>query len=108
MSARADRRGTIAIDVAGTFTDSTFADAETGSPWVAKTPSTPGDLASGFMAAVPNVLALAGRAPSDVRRVLHGTTTPTNALLERKTPPTALITTAGFKFVLEIGRHDLP
>ena len=40
--------------------------------------------------------------------MFHGTTTATNAILEGKTPPTALITTAGFKYVLEIGRHDIP
>jgi N-methylhydantoinase A len=100
--------GTIAIDVGGTFTDITFADAGTGESWVAKTPSTPGDLAAGFIAAVRKALALAGRGPSDVLRVLHGTTTATNAILEGKTPPTALVTTAGFKYVLEIGRHDIP
>jgi N-methylhydantoinase A len=100
--------GTLAIDVGGTFTDCTFADAGTGATWVVKTPSTPSDLSDGFMAAVRKVLALAGRAPEDVIRVFHGTTTATNALLERKTPPTALITTAGFKYVLEIGRHDIP
>ena len=54
------------------------------------------------------MLALAGRAPADVLRVFHGTTTATNAILEGKTPPTALVTTAGFKYVLEIGRHDIP
>ena len=100
--------GTIAIDVGGTFTDVTFADAETGASWVAKTPSTPGDLSAGFIAAVRKVLALARREPADVLRVLHGTTTATNAILEGKTPPTALVTTAGFKYVLEIGRHDIP
>ncbi len=100
--------GTIAIDVGGTFTDVTFADAGTGATWVAKTPSTPGDLSAGFLTAVRKALALAGRAPGDVIRVLHGTTTATNAILEGKTPPTALITTAGFKYVLEIGRHDIP
>jgi N-methylhydantoinase A len=102
------RTGTVAIDVGGTFTDVTFADAATGATWVAKTPSTPGDLSTGFVTAVRKVLALAGRAPADVVRVLHGTTTATNAILEGKTPPTALITTAGFKYVLEIGRHDIP
>jgi len=100
--------GTIAIDVGGTFTDVTFADAGTGATWVAKTPSTPGDLSAGFLTAVRKALALAGRPPGDVIRVLHGTTTATNAILEGKTPPTALITTAGFKYVLEIGRHDIP
>ncbi|MGH7401708.1 MAG: hydantoinase/oxoprolinase family protein [Candidatus Rokuibacteriota bacterium] len=99
---------TLAIDVGGTFTDITFADAATGALWVAKTPSTPGDLSTGFITAVRKVLALAGRAPGDVLRVFHGTTTATNAILEGKTPPTALVTTAGFKYVLEIGRHDIP
>jgi N-methylhydantoinase A len=99
---------TLAIDVGGTFTDITFTDAATGALWVAKTPSTPGDLSAGFITAVRKVLALAGRAPADVLRVFHGTTTATNAILEGKTPPTALVTTAGFKYVLEIGRHDIP
>ncbi len=100
--------GTVAIDVGGTFTDVTFADADTGATWVAKTPSTPGDLSGGFIAAIRKVLAVAGRGPADVLRVFHGTTTATNAILEGKTPPTALVTTAGFKYVLEIGRHDIP
>src|SRR5439155_21154373 len=65
-------------------------------------------LSGGFITAIRKVLALAGRAPSDVLRVFHGTTTATNAILEAKTPPTALVTTAGFKYVLEIGRHDIP
>jgi N-methylhydantoinase A len=99
---------TLAIDVGGTFTDVTFADADTGESWVGKTPSTPANLADGFMAAIRKVLALAGREPATVIRVLHGTTTATNAILEGKTPPTALVTTAGFKYVLEIGRHDIP
>ena len=99
---------TLAIDVGGTFTDITFADAATGATWVAKTPSTPGDLSAGFITAVRKVLALAGRAPADVLRVFHGTTTATNSILEGKTPPTALVTTSGFKYVLEIGRHDIP
>src|SRR5207245_8468057 len=60
------------------------------------------------IAAIHKVLALAGRGPTDVIRVLHGTTIATNAILEGKTPPTALVTTAGFKYVLEIGRHDIP
>jgi N-methylhydantoinase A len=100
--------GTLAIDVGGTFTDITYADADTGATWVAKTPSTPVDLSQGFITAVRKVLGQAGRAAPDVLRVFHGTTTATNAILEGKTPPTALVTTAGFKYVLEIGRHDIP
>lgn len=99
---------TLAIDVGGTFTDVTLADATTGATWVAKTPSTPADLSAGFLTAVRKALALAGRTPADVLRVFHGTTTATNAILEGKTPPVALVTTAGFKYVLEIGRHDIP
>jgi N-methylhydantoinase A len=102
------RTCTLAIDVGGTFTDITFTDAATGALWAAKTPSTPADLSVGFVAAVRKVLALAGRAPADVERVFHGTTTATNAILEGRTPPTALVTTSGFKYVLEIGRHDIP
>jgi len=49
---------TLAVDVGGTFTDITFADAATGATWVAKTPSTPGDLSEGFITAVRKVLAL--------------------------------------------------
>jgi N-methylhydantoinase A len=108
MSERSDRRGTLAIDVGGTFTDVTFADAVTGAAWVAKTPSTPDALERGFITGIRKVLALAGRSAPDVLRVFHGTTTATNAILEGKTPPTALVTTAGFKYVLEIGRHDIP
>ena len=100
--------GTIAIDVGGTFTDITLADAATGATWVAKTPSTPGDLSIGFITAIRRVLAQAGRGSSDILRVFHGTTTATNAILEGRTPPVALVTTGGFKYVLEIGRHDIP
>ena len=99
---------TLAVDVGGTFTAVTFTDAATGATCVAKTPSTPEDLSVGFIVAIRKVLDLAGRAPGDVLRVFHGTTTATNAILEGKTPPTALVTTAGFKYVLEIGRHDIP
>ena len=52
--------------------------------------------------------ALAGVEPAALRHVLHGTTTATNAILESKGAPTGLLTTAGFRDVLEIGRHDIP
>jgi N-methylhydantoinase A len=99
---------TLAIDVGGTFTDVTLADAATGKIWVTKTPSTPHDLAVGFMAGIQKILAQAGWGPADIIRVFHGTTTATNAILEGKTAPMGLLTTKGFKYVLEIGRHDIP
>ncbi len=100
--------GTLAIDVGGTFTDVTLADAATGQTWVTKTPSTPHDLSVGFMTGIQKILVQAGWEPADIVRVFHGTTTATNAILEGKTGPMGLLTTKGFKYVLEIGRHDIP
>src|ERR671924_749185 len=99
---------TLAIDVGGTFTDVTLADAATGKTWVTKTPSTPSDLSVGFMTGIQKILTQGGWGPADVVRVFHGTTTATNAILEGKTAPMGLLTTKGFKYVLEIGRHDIP
>jgi N-methylhydantoinase A len=99
---------TLAIDVGGTFTDITLADAVTGRTWITKTPSTPYDLSLGFMTGIRKILALGDWEPPDIMRVFHGTTTATNAILEGKTAPMGLLTTKGFKYVLEIGRHDIP
>jgi N-methylhydantoinase A len=99
---------TLAIDVGGTFTDVTLADAVTGKTWITKTPSTPHDLSVGFMTAIQKILTLGSWGPTDIVRVFHGTTTATNAILEGKTAPMGLLTTKGFKYVLEIGRHDIP
>jgi N-methylhydantoinase A len=99
---------TLAIDVGGTFTDVTLADAATGKTWITKTPSTPHDLSVGFMTGIQKILTLGSSGSADIMRVFHGTTTATNAILEGKTAPTGLLTTKGFKYVLEIGRHDIP
>jgi N-methylhydantoinase A len=99
---------TLAIDVGGTFTDVTLADATTGKTWITKIPSTPDDLSVGFMAGIQKILAQVGCSPADILRLFHGTTTATNAILEGKTAPMGLLTTKGFKYVLEIGRHDIP
>lgn len=99
---------TLAIDVGGTFTDVTLADAATGNMWITKTPSTPHDLSVGFMTGIQKILTLGRSGPTDIMRVFHGTTTATNAILEGKTAPMGLLTTKGFKYVLEIGRHDIP
>ncbi len=98
----------VAVDIGGTFTDVTLQDAATGRAWTAKTPSTPQDPSEAFIAGVMHALAEAGRGTADVGRVLHGTTVATNMILEGRTAPTALITTHGFRHVLEIGRADLP
>lgn len=98
----------VGVDVGGTFTDLTLVDEESGRLWTAKTPSTPGDPSVGFGQGVAKVLALAGATPAEVRRVFHGTTVATNTILQRRPTNMALITTKGFKYVLEIGRHDIP
>jgi len=98
----------VAVDIGGTFTDVMLQDMATGQAWRAKTPSTPGDPSEGFLAGMQLVLAEAGAAPARVGRVLHGTTVATNMILEGKGARTALVTTRGFRHVLEIGRQDIP
>ena len=98
----------IALDVGGTFTDVALVDEASGRLWVTKTPTTPGDPSTGFIAGVDKALALAGADAASLRHVLHGTTTATNAILESKGAATGLLTTTGFRYVLEIGRHDIP
>ncbi len=88
------------IDVGGTFTDVTAVDETTGRVLVSKVPSQP--RAEG--AAVVAGLAALGIASADVRRLVHGTTVATNAVLERRGARVALITTAGFRDLIEIGR----
>lgn len=98
----------IALDVGGTFTDVALVHEASGRLWVAKTPTTPHDPAAGFIAGIDKALRLAGVEAPSLRHVLHGTTTATNAILESKGAATGLLTTAGFRDVLEIGRHDIP
>jgi N-methylhydantoinase A len=98
----------IALDVGGTFTDIALVHEASGRLWVTKTPTTPDDPSTGFIGGIDKALRLAGVAPAALRHVLHGTTTATNAILEGKGAPTGLLTTAGFRDVLEIGRHDIP
>src|SRR5262249_42788471 len=92
---------TVGIDVGGTFTDLLAVDPVTNSVKLAKVPTTIDNQAIGFMAA----LASAGVAPTELQAVVHGTTTTTNALLERKIARVGLITTKGFRDVLELGRR---
>ena len=90
----------VGIDVGGTFTDLTAVDEATGRVVVTKVPSRP--LAEG--AAVLDGLTALGIAGRDVRRLVHGTTVGTNAVLERRGARVAVVTTAGFRDLIEIGR----
>ena len=96
------------VDVGGTFTDVTLVETESGRIWTAKTPSTPEDQSLGFVRALEKVAALAGVPLAAIERCFHGTTVATNAILQRSETRLGLLTTEGFKYVLEIGRHDIP
>ncbi|MGJ8556038.1 MAG: hydantoinase/oxoprolinase family protein [Sulfitobacter geojensis] len=98
----------VAVDIGGTFTDISLLDRTSGQVWRAKTPSTPVDPSQAFMTGVNAVLGDAGIDASVLDQVLHGTTVATNMILENKGAKTALVTTRGFRHVLEIGRQDIP
>jgi N-methylhydantoinase A len=95
----------LGIDIGGTFTDLVLHDPATGRATIWKESTTPDDPARGALTGALEVLRRAGRLPAEVGRVVHATTLFTNALIERKGARTALITTAGFRDVLEIGRE---
>ena len=90
----------VGIDVGGTFTDVLAYDPATGEMRSAKVPSLPQAQWIGVM----DALAALGIAPDSIRAFVHGTTIATNALLERKGAVTGLVTTRGFRDVLEIGK----
>src|ERR1043166_7735562 len=90
------------VDVGGTFTGVVVADSATGAIVVAKVPSTPRNQAEGFL----HGLDKAKVSLPSLDRVLHGTTVATNAVLEGKGGRVAMLTTAGFRDVLEIGRGE--
>lgn len=92
------------VDVGGTFTDVFVLDEATGEIQIAKVPSTRGDQSKGFVAGLE-----AGAGDTGgIATVIHGTTVGTNALLERKGSKTGIITSRGFRDVLEMRRRDRP
>ena len=94
----------VGVDVGGTFTDLVELEAGTGQVRLSKVPSTLDNQAFGVL----NALRTAGCDLAKLDLIVHGTTTTTNAVLERKLSPTGLITTAGFRDVLELGRRTRP
>lgn len=98
----------VAVDAGGTFTDIVLVDRASGQRWQAKVSSTPDDRSRAFAEGIAQVLSIAGRTAAEVSHVLHGTTVATNAILEQKGAKAGLLTTAGLRHVLEIGRHDIP
>jgi N-methylhydantoinase A len=94
----------VGIDIGGTFTD-IVAIGDGGRLVYTKVPSTPKDLVQGVRLGTEKVLRLAGRSPADVARFIHGTTVATNAVLERRGAPIAVLMTDGFRDTLEMGRQ---
>src|SRR5579872_3348081 len=94
----------LGVDVGGTFTDAVIA-APGGELHTAKALTTPADESAGVLAAVELALASAGAPPRAVAAFAHGTTVTTNALLEGRAARTALLATAGFTDVVELGRQ---
>jgi N-methylhydantoinase A len=96
----------LGVDVGGTFTDLVLA-SPTGEITTRKVLSATDDYAAAIMSGTSELLALAGIEAPDIDELLHGTTVATNAILERRGASTGLITTEGFRDVLEIGRLRL-
>ncbi|MBT3398929.1 MAG: hydantoinase/oxoprolinase family protein [Rhodospirillaceae bacterium] len=93
----------VGIDVGGTFTDFYYAPPD-GPATILKVASTPGDPSAGLL----HALAASGIAADDIALIVHGTTIATNAMIERRGARCALVTTRGFRDVLELGRRDRP
>jgi N-methylhydantoinase A len=98
----------LGVDVGGTFTDLLLLNEETGDFWRHKTPSTPHDSSEGVMVGVNAVCAKAKVDPSDIDIFLHGTTVATNAVLEGKGARVGLVTTEGYRQVMQIARSLVP
>jgi N-methylhydantoinase A len=100
---RSGSRVRLAVDIGGTFTDLVAVDTITGDVVRAKADTTT-NLSDGVLTA----LARSGVPPESVGTFIHGTTVVINAVTERRGAPTALVTTRGFRDVLEIGRANRP
>ena len=96
-----------AVDIGGTFTDVVFL-GDDGRVLVRKVASTPDDYGRGVLAGLDECIRTLGIEPGDVTEIGHGFTVATNAILEGKGEKTALVTTAGFRDVLELGRIRTP
>ncbi len=98
----------LGVDVGGTFTDVLLVEETSGETWRAKTASTPADQAIGVLNGISQVCRAADISLAEVAQVLHGTTVATNAILEGKGATVGLVTTKGFRQVLQIARSFVP
>ena len=98
----------IGVDVGGTFTDFSVFNQETGELFNYKDSSTPADPSRAIVKGVQDVLEIKHAEPGEVSYLAHGTTVGTNALIEKKGVRLGLITTKGFKDLMEIGTQRRP
>ena len=98
----------LGVDVGGTFTDLLLFDDATGDFWREKTPSTPADSSEGILNGVNAIAEKSGVSPSEIEVFLHGTTVATNAVLEGKGARVGLVTTQGYRQVMQIARSFVP
>jgi len=98
----------LGVDVGGTFTDLLLFHEDSGQFWRHKTPSTPADSSRGVMDGVHAICGTADIAPSAIDVFLHGTTVATNAVLQGRGARVGLVTTDGYRQVLQIARSLVP
>ncbi|MDP7534907.1 MAG: hydantoinase/oxoprolinase N-terminal domain-containing protein, partial [SAR202 cluster bacterium] len=97
----------LSIDIGGTFTDFTLVDLESGDLRVHKVLTNADDPAQGLLDGVAELLEEAGASVSDLQVIVHSTTLATNSIIERKGANIALLTTEGFRDILEMGREQI-
>jgi N-methylhydantoinase A len=98
----------LGVDVGGTFTDLLLFNEATGAFWRHKTPSTPHDSSVGILTGVDAICADADVTPAEIELFLHGTTVATNAVLQGKGARVGLITTQGYRHIMQIARSFVP
>ncbi len=98
----------VGVDVGGTFTDFSARDLNDGTTYIHKRPSTPDDPSRAILEGLKELQQKSGISGADIARFAHGTTVATNALLQRKGAAIRLITTKGFRDLVEIGRQVRP
>jgi N-methylhydantoinase A len=98
----------LGVDVGGTFTDVLLVHEASGAMHTVKLPSTPGDSSIGVINGIERVCAQAGIDPRDITHVMHGTTVATNTVLTGTGARVGLVTTQGYRQVLQIARSFVP
>lgn len=98
----------LGVDVGGTFTDVCLFDEDKGETKILKLPSTPSDPSRAIIDGISNILKRNNAEPGSIKYLVHGTTVGTNAAIERKGAKTALLTTEGFRDLLELARQTRP